>query len=421
MGIFTSKKEKDSYLADLELKSPSDILKDLLKATSGVSYTRSLRYSIFYNIVGFKGVKSGLGTSTIVANTAVALAELGVKVCVVDTSILYPCQDILLNTNYRDLEPEKRLDWFNLGLAKDTVLHISKRNNGISVLSFMGRTVVDMLGTMDTSELVELAFDQLVTKYDIILVDLCEELSRINTTAMQLCQRVIQVWGNAPHLLTNGSAFVSNNAICACPLEKCNTVITSKIVDDIKTDWASVFKPLGLNRLTSIGLSLDIARIQAQNELIWGYPSKAEDVLEFNNAILDIVCLLLSIDRNEDTSKNNEKVSTASSGDVYLGNRDSALEAKVNSVSDDFPEIGGNDNKTEVLMANEDNIDENSAFGSSFAKSSDFSDSAENLGGLTSENTVEGFKEFANNFVKDSELRDEDEKPKSKFGFRRKN
>ena len=114
-------------------------------------------------------------------------------------------------------------------------------------------------------------------------------------------------------------------------------------MDDIKTDWASVFKPLGLNRLTSIGLSLDIARIQAQNELIWGYPSKAEDVLEFNNAILDIVCLLLSIDRNEDTSKNNEKVSTASSGDVYLGNRDSALEAKVNSVSDDFPEIGGNE------------------------------------------------------------------------------
>lgn len=418
MGIFyTNKRDKDSYLSELELKSPSDILKDLLKATSGASYTRSMRYSIFYNIVGFRGVKAGLGTSTIVANTAVALAELGVKVCVVDTSILYPCQDILLNTNYRDIEPDKRLDWFNLGLAKDSVLHISKRNNGVSVLSFTNRTIIDMLGTMDTSEIVELAFNQLVTKFDILLVDLCDEPSRINTTAMQLCQRVVQVWGNSPHLLTNGSAFVSNNAICACPLEKCNNVITSKIVDDIKTDWSAVFKPLGLTRLTSVGLSVDIARIQAQNELVWGYPSRSEDVLEFNSAILDLVCFLLAVDRDEDASK---KDKDALSGDVYLGNRDSSSVNITDSELDDFPEIADKSSKSEVLFGNSDYSSENSTFNSSSDSFADTLTAFENQDDVISRNTEEFGSTLGDNSRADESDFDEDKPRKFKFGFRRK-
>ena len=343
MGLFSKKTPQESYLADLEIKSPSDVLKDLLRATSGASVARNLRYSIFYNIVGFKGIKDGLGTSTIVANTAVALAEMGAKVCVVDTSILYPCQDILLDTDYRDSELNKRRDWFDMGISKESVLHISKRNSSISVLSFVGRSVVDLLGTQDTSELVELAFGQLVTNFDILLVDLCSELSRINTTAMQLCQKVVQVWGNAPHLLTNGSSFVTNNAICACPLEKCRNVITSKVVDDIKTDWGDVFKELGLTHLANIGLSLDIARIQAQNALIWGYPSKSEDVHEFNTAIFELVCHLLTINLNN-------KGKTDTSSEVYLGNTTVVSDSDAKPNAEDYPEISREEISDEVLL-----------------------------------------------------------------------
>lgn len=348
MGLFSKgDKERESYLVtESGLKSPLDILHDLLKATSGATITRDFKYSIFYNVVGFKGVKDGLGTSTIVANVAIALAEMGVKVCVVDTSILYPCQDMLLNTNYHDDDRSNRLDWFDMGLSKSSVLHISKLNPSISVLSFQGRTIVDMLGTQDTEELVELAFDQLASRFDIVLVDICSETSRIAVSSMQLCQKVIQVWSNAPHLLSNGNEFVTNNSICACPLDKCRYVITSKIVDDIKTDWGIIFKKLGLKHLTSIGLSLDIARILAQSRPVWGVADSSEDVAEFNNAIIDIVCHLLNISRDGKALKT---IGTFTSNDVFDGKVDGTLTKRIKEAEKDFHEILSLDDKSEVL------------------------------------------------------------------------
>ena len=55
---------------------------------------------MFYQIFAFKGVADGVGTSTLVANVALALADLGLTVLVMDTSMLHPVQDILLKTKY---------------------------------------------------------------------------------------------------------------------------------------------------------------------------------------------------------------------------------------------------------------------------------------------------------------------------------
>ena len=97
MGIFA--KENDSVEIEAKNVTPRDFLTNVLKATSGSNLTRGLNYSIFYNVIGFRGIRSGIGTSSLVANLALALARLGLKVCVVDTSFLNPSQDVLLNTD----------------------------------------------------------------------------------------------------------------------------------------------------------------------------------------------------------------------------------------------------------------------------------------------------------------------------------
>ena len=81
------------------LVSPRKAFEDILKQASGSAYTRSIKYNIYYQIIAFYGVMDGVGTSTLVANTALALAETGLTICVIDTSILSPVQDVLLNTN----------------------------------------------------------------------------------------------------------------------------------------------------------------------------------------------------------------------------------------------------------------------------------------------------------------------------------
>ena len=172
---FLDKFIDEKQTANMTVKDPKKIFADVLKQVSGATLTRETKFAIFYQIVAFKGVCDGVGTSTIVANTALALAELGLNVCVLDTSILHPSQDVLLKSNYvgTDMEKDKRLDWFDMPYTKRSPLHSSTLNNKISILSFYGkqRGVTDMLSTMDNDTLVDMALTELHNKFDIILID----------------------------------------------------------------------------------------------------------------------------------------------------------------------------------------------------------------------------------------------------------
>lgn len=288
---------------DMKRIDPRKVFTDLLKATSGADVVRRTGFSLFYTVVGFKGVKDGLGTSTIVANTALALARVGLNVCVVDTSILNPCQDVLLKTDYFEKEMKDRLDWFDMGFTKLSVLHQSRYNSSISVLSFQDRNIIDLLSTKDDANLVSLAFDQLGSKFDIILVDLCNEPTNIATTAMQLSQKVIQVWSNAPQILMNVPSFMANNVILSCPTDKTRYVVTSMNVDDIPTDWEAIFKKYNVKHLAHVGMSLDIARVLATGKPVYDYASRSEDIQEFNDCVIDIACHLLGIQSEAEHKK----------------------------------------------------------------------------------------------------------------------
>lgn len=343
MGIFSG----DGGTKDIKRVDPRAVFTDLLKATSGSSISHESMFSIFYNIIAFKGIKDGLGVSTLVANTALALARLGVTVCVIDTSILNPSQDVLLNTNYKDVPPDKRLDWFDMGFTKKSVLHQSKINSNISVLSLQGRTIIDLLSTSDDASLVSLALDQLSTKFEIILIDVCSEPSAIAAACIQQAQKVIQVWGNAPQVLANLPSFLSNNTILSCPLDKTRYVVTSMTVDDIKTDWDSVFAKYKLKHLAHVGMSMDIARVLATGKPVYNYASNSEDIQEFNDCITDIACHLLNIEVEAEIHNG-----TITSEDIMNGKVAGTLSQKYVQSSEDYPEVAKTLEQASAMMSN---------------------------------------------------------------------
>ena len=283
---------------DIEIKDPKKVLTKMLKTFSGASYGRELGYNLFYHIIGFKGVCAGVGCSTIVANTALALADFGLSVCVFDTSILHPCQDELLKTNYKEKSKEQRLDWFDMPFRSESPLNISKINKNISVLSFAGkdRTVLDMLGTMDSEEMVEVALHNLESKFDIILVDLCDEPTNVATTAMQKSQQVFQIWSDSIPCLTSIPLSVANNIILSCPKDKMRYVIENKTCDDTMLGLDPLYKEYKFKRLSHCGLSYEIARISGLGTPLWKYPTMEATIGDFNLMILDIVTYLLDID-----------------------------------------------------------------------------------------------------------------------------
>lgn len=315
--------------------NPTDILTNIFRTMSGDTLSRTLRYNIFYKIVAFKGVKDGLGCSTIVANTALALAKAGINVCVVDTSILNPCQNDLLHTNYMDINERKQEDWFTLGHTEKTVLNQSRLNSRISVLAFKNRTIVDLASTLDSDALVSLAYSQLATKFDIILVDVCAETSNICMASMQYAHKIIQVWSNAPHVMKNVDEFIKNTSIMSIPLNKMRYVITSMTVDDISMDWKNVLNQYKFKHLAHVGMSLEIARILATGKMMYEFASNSKDVQEFNECILDIVAHLVlptkDIKEVKMTDLDNMGISDGRLSGVFL--REHA------DTSKDFPEV----------------------------------------------------------------------------------
>lgn len=331
MGFIKSNGEG---LKGVSVTDPRLIFTDLLKASSGVSYERSLRYNIFYQFVAFKGVRDGIGTSTIVSNTALAMAKLGLNVCVVDTSILNPCQDILLKTNYdRENKKEGVTDWFSMGFTRNSVLNISGIDRKVSVLSFKNRTIVDLLSTQDSAAAVELAFSQLATKFDIILIDICNEPTNISTTAMQLAHKLIQVWSNSVTTMRNVENFITNNVICSCSMDKMRYVVTSMTVDDIPTNWDELMKKFHFKHLAHVGMSMEIAHMLATGRILFNAAVNSPDVQQFNDCITDIVCHLLNI--NPETGKSNATYTPAG-----VINDNSNSKEKFAEVKQDYPEVG---------------------------------------------------------------------------------
>lgn len=326
MGLLDKFVDKEKA-QNLTVKDPRDIVNSILKGTSGSSVVRDLKYNIFYQIYCFKGVVDGVGVSTLVANTALALAELGISVLVIDTSILQPVQDILLKTNIENKDEKNVYDWFDLPYVRHSVLHQSSLNSRISVLSFFGkhRGMIDILSTNDNSSLVELALTEFHNKFDIILVDSCHELTTINTTAMQMSQQIIQVWNDTPTVVSNIDDFITNCVTLSCPLDKMRNVVYSKINRDAMGNLDVLLKEYRLKKLATCYLSESCSLVLVTGKPLWQHISSNKDIIEYTNFIIDVISLILNID----TLGSKKARGTITSNDIIEGKVDGTLSKEV--------------------------------------------------------------------------------------------
>lgn len=335
MGLVDKFIDKEKA-AQVTLKSPREVYSELLKQASGTGRMRSTKYNIFYQIVAFKGVTEGVGCSTLVANTAIAVADLGLTVCVVDTSIMSPVQDILLRTNYKDrvTDKEDRLDWFDLPFTKASVLHESKIRSNIAVLSFYGkdRGIIDALSVNDTIDLVDRAFTELHTKYDLVLVDCCHELTSVNTASLQQSQHVVQVWSDSPTVLSNIDNFINTCATLSCPLDKMRNIVYSKVMDDIVGDLDSITEQYKLKVLARNPFSKDIARQFVLNKVLYQTASKEEDIIAYTECIIDIACHVCNLHADS------EPKGTITSNDIMNGKVEGTLTKNLKDFNDELDE-----------------------------------------------------------------------------------
>lgn len=310
------------------------VMSQMLQQVSGSKYTREIQFDLFYQIYGFRGTVEGVGTSTIVANTALAIAQAGLNVLVIDTSILAPVQDVLLKTEYSQNQEhlDKRLDWFDMPYTRQSVLHPSKIDNKISILSFYGknRGIIDMLSTNDSTTLVEAAIEEYRRQFDVILIDICHEPTSIVMECLHASQRIIQVWNDTPHCLSNLESEINNLVTLACPLDKLRNVIYSRTCKE------SIANPFGncdsllsqykLNKLTEFYNSEQVYLSACTESSLWYSKSSSTPIIDFNIGITDIVRYILNIPKEEEKNKGK---GTITSNDIVEGKVDGTVHRKM--------------------------------------------------------------------------------------------
>lgn len=330
MGIldkyFDTEKAKE-----VKLVQPSKIFAEALRQASGSSFTRAVKYDIYYQVFAFYGVVDGIGTSTLVANTALALAEAGLTVCVIDTSVLAPTQDVLLKTDEAVYNPDQSVshnDWFDMPFIRESPLHVSKISHNVSVLSFKGgrRGVVDYMSPNDSETLVTLALSSLHAKFDIILIDCCHELTSVNTACLQQAQQVIQVWNDSPVVMSNMEAFISNAITLSCPLDKMRHVLYNRISRDAMGSMDNVLKQYRLRHIGTSYFSEELYLKIVTGKTLFRCESTDQSVIDYTEFIIRIACHILNIDLS---GEEKEKKGEITVGDIREGKVEGTVHKKL--------------------------------------------------------------------------------------------
>lgn len=274
-----------SKLSELGLK--------ILQGVSGATETPKVKYKIFNKIIGFKGVVDGVGCSSVVASIAIELANRGLNVCVVDTSILYPAQRHYLKTS--ELVGKKK-DWFDLGFNEDnTGIFKYSRFGNIAVLGFEGRDINTFVSNYDKEVVVKSAFNVLEPLYDILLVDICSEVTNITTACGIYCHEVYQVCSDEMVCLANFDQHIKNMSMRCCNGGKMRNVILNKCIVNDESKWGELLKKYNFEAVATIPFSLEYYQKQCLGIPLYKIINVDEDVDEMRVELAKVCDRILNI------------------------------------------------------------------------------------------------------------------------------
>ena len=273
------------------------ILSKLLKTMSGNHGMTISEQLLFDKVIGFKGIVGGVGVSTIIANTAMALSDkTSYNIGILDTnflkSALYPLlfngDDLLL----LDKKAKKDILDFNGDISE---ISISTNIKNVYLVALNNRTIVDMLSTKDSNTVIEKVITSMKNYYDIILVDLSQETTQIATYSAIKCNKIYYVAEPSVRCTYNLRKTINTMATLAVPFGKANKVIINKEIYSMNTGITDVLEKAGLEIIGSIPLSEDIARYGASGRKIWGRATKSNAISDFHILIEDLIDDILQL------------------------------------------------------------------------------------------------------------------------------
>jgi len=266
------------------------VLKKILESISGNKGYKVSDQLLFDKVIGFKGVTNGVGVSTIVQNVAIALSETtNFSVCVVDTNFLFPVMSQMLASKQK-LKDKDMLDFVSdISEVVDTTDY-----NNVYLLSLKNRNLVDLLSNKDSALLVERVINQLKTYFDIILIDLSNELTNISTHMAVKCNKIYVVTDVSLKSIYHLKKSLNLIGSLAIPYSKMNNFIINKVIQESVVTLKGVLEDIEANVVCEIPLEKDIALYGISGRRIWTKANVSEGINSMSQSIDTIIDTMLN-------------------------------------------------------------------------------------------------------------------------------
>jgi len=266
------------------------ILGKIIGTMSGGMEEKLSEQLLFDKVIGFRGVKDGVGCSTFVFNTAIGLVDATkYNICVLDTHLLYPNQEFYLGVEQTD-ELKDIMDFNGENLAK--IAYRTKYQN-VYLVSFRERVLADLLSSKESQGVIDRLIDSLKAFFDIILIDLSHEPSWATTVAALKCNKIYTIIDTDIGCLSLMQKSLNSLASTGVSVFKMRKVILNKQINDVNTGIYKSLKEYDMELIAEVPFSIDIARFGVLGERIWGAMSNRQAVTLFNQAVdrlLDDIC-----------------------------------------------------------------------------------------------------------------------------------
>lgn len=221
----------------------SNVTDEIIKSFSGIGNTRKVR--VMNNVIAFVGAAGGVGTSTIVANTAYTVAKKGLSVLVIDANIMYPIQ----HTFFGVKQELKKNDFVSFLMGANSIGDsIEIVNKNLSIMFSNNRYLTDYINC-DSATCAENLTDtisRIKHLFDLIIIDCPLQLEHhVTNSILYTCDTIYSVWDEGLTCVSNIDRIRKNMQICGIESKYKMRVIFNKktsvhytkyIFDQLKID-----------------------------------------------------------------------------------------------------------------------------------------------------------------------------------------
>lgn len=271
----------------------------LLKSISGGNEVVTSDQLLYNKVIGFRGIVEGVGCSTVLQNTAVALMDSSnMKIVILDMNMLYPCQFDLFEC---DIDEKGKGDIFDFARgAKLADTLFSSKYPQIKVAGFKRRTVIDMVSIAEDSDVISKYIDELKNFFDIILIDLSHETTNMAILSSIKCNKIFTIADSSRKCLGNVLNSINYITTLGTTYAKCRRLILNKDIPEVNSGVKVLNDEFKFNTIATIPFSRSIVQMGIAGKPFWGMPTKEQAITDAHIAIQVVVDDIL--EKNDDTS-----------------------------------------------------------------------------------------------------------------------